>query len=289
MVIEIVECKICGSSRQLPFEVGKRHLNLNGELNVSRCKDCGQLFLNPRPDEQTRQKLFEGKKVEELLEYTNRKASYCNVTPSRADIFSKRIKNFTKTYFSGGPGKVLDVGASSGEFLEKANDQGWTSFGIEPSSEGIKILEEKGIDAKQSQAEEIPYADSSFDWVHSNHVFEHLGNPLAAARESYRVLKPGGWIFIEVPNQFDNIQFFRYRMIRKIPVRERNIRSIHHLFFFSKKTLRLLLKRAGFKEIEILDYYGSKRKGIQSFGSDIVRLIGRIYLGGPFIQAIAKK
>jgi ubiquinone/menaquinone biosynthesis C-methylase UbiE len=187
------------------------------------------------------------------------------------------------------PGKVLDIGASSGVFMEEATTIGWDAYGVEPSVEGAAALVQKGLKAKQAFAEQLPYPDNYFDWVHSNHVFEHLADPLAAAKEAFRVLKPGGFIFIEVPNQFDNIQFFRYRLINNIPVRERNIRSIHHLFFFSKMTLRSLMKTSGFRHIQVLDYYGNKRTGLAALGSTIVRAIGKLYLGGPFIQVIARK
>ncbi|UYN85596.1 MAG: class I SAM-dependent methyltransferase [Cyclobacteriaceae bacterium] len=183
----------------------------------------------------------------------------------------------------------MDLGSSSGEFMELAADSGWRVIGVEPSIEGVKAAKAKGLHVVQSPAEQLPFPDQSFDLVHSNHVFEHLADPMAAAKEAYRVLKPGGVVFIEVPNQFDNIQFFRYRLMGSVPVRERNIRSIHHLVFFSRKSLRELLHRAGFENIVIKNKYGEGRRGLAYLGSLLIRFIGLFYLGAPVIQAIAMK
>lgn len=49
-------------------------------------------------------------------------------------------------------------------------------------------------------AEQIPFPDQSFDFVLSEHVLEHLGNPLGALREWMRVLKPNGTILLFLPH-----------------------------------------------------------------------------------------
>lgn len=46
----------------------------------------------------------------------------------------------------------------------------------------------------------LPLGDASVDLVLSDHVFEHLGDPGAAAAELDRVLKPGGWICARTPS-----------------------------------------------------------------------------------------
>lgn len=48
-------------------------------------------------------------------------------------------------------------------------------------------------------AEKLPFKDGVFDYVISSAVLEHVRNPAAAAKELYRVLKPGGGIYIAAP------------------------------------------------------------------------------------------
>ena len=45
-------------------------------------------------------------------------------------------------------------------------------------------------------AHDLPFADNSFDYVYSMAVFEHLHSPWVAAREIFRVLKPGGRVYV---------------------------------------------------------------------------------------------
>lgn len=45
----------------------------------------------------------------------------------------------------------------------------------------------------------LPFCDTSFDGVISLDVLEHVDDPFLSAREIVRVLKPGGWLYVDVP------------------------------------------------------------------------------------------
>lgn len=47
----------------------------------------------------------------------------------------------------------------------------------------------------------LPFRDNSLDYVVSSHVLEHVANPVAALAEWYRVLRPGGIIYLVVPDR----------------------------------------------------------------------------------------
>lgn len=47
----------------------------------------------------------------------------------------------------------------------------------------------------------LPFHDHSLDYVASSHVLEHVANPVAALAEWYRVLRPGGLIYLVVPDR----------------------------------------------------------------------------------------
>ena len=59
-------------------------------------------------------------------------------------------------------------------------------------------LFEEGLDLRKMNAEQLAFADGSFDLIHSNATWEHLPNVAAANREVARVLRPGGLAYIEI-------------------------------------------------------------------------------------------
>lgn len=74
----------------------------------------------------------------------------------------------------------------------------------------------------------LPFADGSLDAVFSNAVLEHVERPWIVAEEIQRVLKSGGWVFVNVP--FLNV-----------------IHDVHDYFRFTDDGLRVLF--SGFDEI----------------------------------------
>lgn len=53
---------------------------------------------------------------------------------------------------------------------------------------------------REASIYELPFPDASFDAVFSHALLEHLGEPVRAAKECLRVLKPGGVIGVATPD-----------------------------------------------------------------------------------------
>lgn len=87
-------------------------------------------------------------------------------------------------------GVVLDAGSGDGERYKKLfKFDRYITLDINP---------EHGADIVGS-VEDIPLGDNSVDSVVSTQVLEHIKNPQKAAAEFYRVLKPGGYCIVTVP------------------------------------------------------------------------------------------
>jgi len=94
---------------------------------------------------------------------------------------------------------ILDVGCGTGaimDFLEKA---GYRVEGIDPSQAALKYCRDKNLKVQIGQADELPFADNTFDAVIALDVLEHVVEDKKSVAEIARVLKPGGIFICTVP------------------------------------------------------------------------------------------
>ena len=96
------------------------------------------------------------------------------------------------------PLRVLDVGCGTGANLPLLAELGW-AVGVEPSAVGLARCRAQGHDVVGGSAVALPFPDQAFDVVTALDVIEHLDDDHAAAREAWRVLRPGGLFMVTVP------------------------------------------------------------------------------------------
>ena len=96
-------------------------------------------------------------------------------------------------------GRALDVGCGSGGNTEVLRDLGWDVTGLEYSPTAAELARSRGLDIVQGDATSLPFADASYDLVMSTDMWEHVQDDVAVARESARVLRPGGRLLVAVP------------------------------------------------------------------------------------------
>jgi SAM-dependent methyltransferase len=109
------------------------------------------------------------------------------------------------------PGEFLEIGPGQGSLALLARDAGWRYRAVEASTILIDQLREKGLEVIEGWAPPIPVADESCDVVYADQVLEHMSG-IDAAREfvaeARRALKPGGTLFIVVPDYLKERGFF---------------------------------------------------------------------------------
>lgn len=94
--------------------------------------------------------------------------------------------------------RILDLGCGDGQLTQKLVAGGADIAAADASSEMVEAARSRGITAEVAKAEELPYADASFDAVFSNAVLHWVRDQDAMMREVHRVLKPGGRFVAEM-------------------------------------------------------------------------------------------
>jgi SAM-dependent methyltransferase len=103
-------------------------------------------------------------------------------------------------------GDILDIGCGFGGRTVQYKELGAksvTGLEVQPEmvAEARAFAESRGavVTIVEGCGEAMPFSDSSFDSVYSYDVFEHVTDLLAVLRECFRVLRPGGTLYVVFP------------------------------------------------------------------------------------------
>lgn len=138
-------------------------------------------------------------------------------------------------------GKLLDVGCAFGFVVELAVQRGYDAYGFDPSTFAAKkagVLVGKNR-IQEGTIQQVNYPKSSFDVITMFDVFEHLQDPLNDMKKLHSLLKPDGIIIIATGDT-------RSLAARVMKRRWTFFIPPQHIFFFHRKNVAVLLKKAGF-------------------------------------------
>jgi len=103
--------------------------------------------------------------------------------------------------------RILEIGCGIGTVVAELVRQGYEAMGTDISQVAIEYGRAKysAVRLEVQPAEELPYADGTFDIVLSFDLFEHIARIDRHVGEVHRVLKPGGHYLFETPNKLSNV------------------------------------------------------------------------------------
>jgi 2-polyprenyl-3-methyl-5-hydroxy-6-metoxy-1,4-benzoquinol methylase len=234
-------CPICGSSSiRLGF---KGRTNRNPEDGrvwpVFECDECGHGFINPQPDAETLTQYYSSS----YDPYDEHHGGDGNDEEMIAQ--ARSTGQFRHIPIPAGK-KVLDFGCGGGLFLRICSKLGAEVQGIEPSRHGAEITRRQAIPVFEGTLDQFldQHGDKKFDVITSNHVIEHVPDPIKALEGLGSLLAPGGMMTIAVPNAASSFA----RALREdwystdLPF---------HLHQFSARSLGIAAERAGLSVREI--------------------------------------
>ena len=236
---EAERCPACDSSRLVLIEPVKISRDRSGRrvTFLTGCRACGLLFANPLPstDELERQYAPDGS----WREGRKSRAAKPKLRPSAGrdprDVLLKALGGLVPVEMPPSGARVLDFGCGDGKFLDRLQDAGWETYGIEPST--------KVAFTRHRQLVEIPQ-DGSFDFAIVHHVLEHVTEPLRILQQLAGAVRLGGYLFVSIPS-LDGLP--RHRDLKYC------IDGRRHLVALTEACLRGLLSRSGFAVLAKLD------------------------------------
>lgn len=247
-------CPICGGRDVDPLNhygprclVGDYHI-ISGHVENVWCGRCGSGW--------NRLMMSDGELAQFYAGYTKKVGCadeddlLFSVSAAEAETLTASQTKFLAAHIDAPSGRILDVGCGKGAFLRSFRDHRprWHLVGIEPSREEAELARRDGqLEIHEGMLGSTPLERESFDLVSIMHVFEHVPRPIETLRHMRDLLKPGGVLFIEVPNTSDLNMFY-------------DLLLFEHLYHFTPETLAWLLSREGF---EILAHERSTAYGAQ--------------------------
>ena len=224
-------CLLCNADRSIIRESF-------GVYSVVQCAQCKVLTTSPVPS------------PEELWSFYNVKGYYGGKGAARfryrpaawiQSIFRWRRARLLKRLLRGAVGRtVLDIGCGRGYTLAWLQRWGADVYGTQISEPAAEVAKGR-IGAERvfvGKLEDAAYPETSFDCITLWHVLEHVPDPVSLFREIARILRPGGFVYIEVPNAggWTARTLGRHWLAYDIP---------RHLIHFTPKTLQTVASRAG--------------------------------------------
>jgi len=144
-------------------------------------------------------------------------------------------------------GRLLDVGCGAGDYLDVVSSLGWEPYGVDINSKAIEICQTRMPRGQffLGHLDNARFPDDFFDVVNLSHVLEHMDSPTKTLQEVWRILKQEGLVLIHVPNADGmHARLFRENWFPwELP---------RHLVHFSPATIKVLVSKVGFEQIEIL-------------------------------------
>ncbi len=235
-MISYTSCPCCGSDNIFQKLAARDHTVSKEKFEIWHCSSCTIRFTQNVPDQSSIGKYYQS---ENYISHTDTRKGLVN---SLYHIIRKKTlhqkQRLVEKFTGSTNGNLLDIGAGTGAFSSHMKNSGWNVLGLEPDeTTRRRAFELHGI-SLQSSGELFKLEPASFDAVSMWHVLEHVHALHDYLDKINKILKPYGKAFIAVPNytSYDAGVYEEYWAAYDVP---------RHLFHFSPKSMKLLIKKHG--------------------------------------------
>jgi 2-polyprenyl-3-methyl-5-hydroxy-6-metoxy-1,4-benzoquinol methylase len=231
---EEVACCLCG--------VPGRRVHDLAPFGVVRCPSCGLVFISPRLRPEALQRLYDDVGYFEGGVYGDAAQEPRRFDPAmllQRTWTAGRLALLDRVRGRAPGGRLLEVGAGYGLFLDAARSAGWETSGVELSRTGAgHAVQALGLDVFCGQLADAPLTPG-FDVVCAWDTVEHVPDPLAFWRTARSLVADDGVVLFSTP------------YVSSLPAvllgtRWWTLKPAEHIWHFTPRTHAMLLARAGF-------------------------------------------
>ena len=273
----VPSCPVCGAGNRELLHDGltdKIFFCAPGTWSMYRCLSCASAYLDPRPNLETiglaYQHYFthrEDAAFSSLSFFKRFRRSLANgyrnyhygtrdypasilgvlavtLVPNGRTNVASEMRHLPKEHAGK---RLLDMGCGNGEFLLRARSAGWTVVGVDFDPKAVEVASSQGLDIRLGSVQELDPTAEQFDVITLAHVIEHVHQPIEILKACYRLLKPGGILWLETPNMASE----GHRLFGE---NWRGLEPPRHLVLFTLESMNSAMRNAGFAEVKILPY-----------------------------------
>lgn len=214
-------CPICGSTRC------RARLTLNG-YDLHTCQACRHVFIFPLPTATELKQFYDG------LHHTKSDYTYTRYYGTEYSPAFNSVLDFARHNLPQ-DAAILDVGCGNGLLMKLLSAQGYRRVvGCEFSDNVLLNKAAPNLHIRIGEVFDQGFSEGQFDLITGIYVLEHVLNPGQYIHHFRHLLKPRGFLFLEVPHIYGlgaRIRGSRWT----------NLKPPEHLNYFSKQSLRHLL------------------------------------------------
>jgi SAM-dependent methyltransferase len=278
------KCPVCGEpDRSLAYSGlrDKVFFCAPGVWTSWRCGGCHVVYLDPRPTPESIGRAYEnyythhdagslvapsgglGRRLRRIVanSYLNKKFGYMlrPALPLAWLPIAMKPKRalYTAHYYRHLPAPsdkddyLLDVGCGNGMFLQIARDYlGYQVEGLEIDPNARDVATRRGLKVHSGLMPGSGLTPARYYQITLSHVLEHMHDPVAALQEVFSLLKPGGRVWISVPN-------IAAASLSRFGSNSRLLEPPRHLVMFDPNSLEQILEKVGFTDVTLLPHQDS--------------------------------
>jgi 2-polyprenyl-3-methyl-5-hydroxy-6-metoxy-1,4-benzoquinol methylase len=232
----IINCPLCNSE---PIK-HKKLFSKRGYTFV-RCDECELIFSNPQVKEVFLNQFYGKSEANDLwveIQESELEKSW------KKDYFQDQVILLNNYKINNTP-KVLDIGCSSGYFLEivKKLHPSWSVLGLEFNKKAVEYAKNKNIPVEKKLVKDLQI-DEKYDIFTMFGVLEHLPKPKCVLNQIKEKSNKNALVLAIVPNAYSLYNMF-------LQNNSRNFDGRNHLLYFSECTLKKLFEQSGYEVIHL--------------------------------------